>query len=244
MRGDPRHPSQPGHPSDPNGGDGFAGDAVGLIVARAPVPGESKTRLAAVVGADAAADLAAAALLDTLGVLCSTFATVHVSLTGDLSSAARGRELRDALARCEVSEQQGETFGRRLAHAHRAAGRGGRLVVQVGMDTPQLRPADLLDVVRAAGDDRTAVLGEAVDGGWWVLGLREPGLATALVDVPMSRPTTCADTEAALRARGAEVRRIGVLRDVDEVADAAAVALAAPRSRFAAAWRAVAGVPG
>lgn len=36
-----------------------------LVVAKSPVPGLAKTRLAATLGTDAAADIAAAALLDS-----------------------------------------------------------------------------------------------------------------------------------------------------------------------------------
>lgn len=211
--------------------------AIGLLVARAPVPGRAKTRLAAGVGPEPAADLAAAALLDTLEVLRGCFTTVHVSLTGDLREAARREELEAALMGCEVSEQAGDGFGARLARAHARAARDGRLVVQVGMDTPQLTPDLLGDVVAAAGAaDRTAVLGPADDGGWWVLALRAPALAGALVEVPMSTDTTCHDTRRALQDQGADVRPAAVLRDVDELADAAVVASAAPATRFARAW--------
>ena len=41
-----------------------------LVVAKAPVPGLAKTRLAAAVGDEAAADIAAAALLDTPAGRC------------------------------------------------------------------------------------------------------------------------------------------------------------------------------
>lgn len=215
-------------------------DAVGLLVARAPVPGRAKTRLAAGVGPSAAAGLAAAALLDTVETMQRRFATVHVSLTGDLRAAARREDLVDALERCEVSEQVGDGLGARLAHAHARAARDGRLVVQVGMDTPQLTARLLEEVVELAGDDPAgAVLGPADDGGWWVLALRDPSLADALVEVPMSTPATCQATRAALLDRGAVVRLAPALRDVDELADAAAVAAAAPGTRFAAAWRAL-----
>ena len=215
-------------------------DAVGLLVARAPVPGRAKTRLAAGVGPAAAADLAAAALLDTLEAMQTCFATVHVSLTGDLRTAARCEELMGALARCEVSEQVGDCFGARLVHAHARAARDGRVVVQVGMDTPQLTARLLEEVGEVAGDDPdVAVLGPADDGGWWVLALRDPSLAESLGEVAMSTATTCQDTRAALLDRGAVVRLAPALRDVDELADAAAVAEAAPGNRFAAAWRAL-----
>ncbi len=183
-----------------------AGDAIGLLVARAPVPGRAKTRLAATVGPDVAADLAAASLLDTIDALRATFRTVHVSMTGDLSQAARSEALSTALSGCEVSEQVGDDFADRLVHAHAQAARGGRLVVQVGMDTPQIDRRVLEQVVLTSGDERTAVLGAAEDGGWWVLALRDPTLAQALREVPMSTSSTGAETEQALRRRGAQVR--------------------------------------
>lgn len=212
-------------------------EAVGLVVAKAPVPGFAKTRLAAHVGDVVAAELAAAALLDTLDALREAFPTVHVSLTGELHGAVRGDEIAAALSRCEVSRQQGEDFAARLAHAHESAGGHDRLVVQVGMDTPQVTAGILREVVALAGDDRrAAVLGPATDGGWWVLALRDTSLASALRSVPMSRSDTAVLTERALAEAGASVRRCAELRDVDEVADAEAVAATARRTRFGAVW--------
>ena len=84
--------------------------------------------------------------------------------------------------------QRGDTFGERLARAHADAAGAGP-TVQIGMDTPQVTPADLGVIARAAyeGD---AVLGPATDGGWWVLALSDPAAARVLVDVEMSRPDT------------------------------------------------------
>jgi rSAM/selenodomain-associated transferase 1 len=209
-----------------------------LVVAKAPQSGRVKTRLGAHIGMDRAADLAAAALLDTLAAATDAVgaARCHLSLDGHLDHAVRGTELRHALAGWTVHPQGGGGFGARLADAHaRVAGP----VVQVGMDTPHLTPALLL---AAAGglDDHDAVLGPAEDGGWWVLGLRDPAGAAVLRGVPMSAPTTCADTRAALSAYGLVVGSTTTLRDVDEPADAEVVARLAPASRFARAWRRVA----
>lgn len=212
-------------------------DVVGLVVAKAPVPGLAKTRLAAVVGDRAAAELAAAALLDTVEVAAEAFSVVHVSLAGDLGGAVRREEISAALSRCEVSQQRGVALGERLGHAHASAGDGRRLVVQVGMDTPQVTVGLLHEVADLAGDDRrSAVLGPASDGGWWVLALRDPGLAAVLAAVPMSRADTGDLTRHALTQAGGCVRRAPTLRDVDEVADAEAAAREAPDSRFAAIW--------
>ena len=113
-----------------------------LVVAKAPVPGLAKTRIAADGRHDAAADLAAAALLDTLDTAVGSGMTVVVALTGDLDRAARADELRAVLAGLVVVPQVGTTFGERLAQAHLDAD-GGHGVVQVGMDSPQLRADDL-----------------------------------------------------------------------------------------------------
>ena len=212
-----------------------------LVVAKAPVAGLVKTRLGAVVGAAAAADLAAAALLDTIDAASAAVGPerCHLALSGDLSGATRGAELTDLLTGWTVTAQRGEGFAARLAAAHLDAGPGP--VAQVGMDTPQVT-ADDLDAVFTDLAAADAVLGPAGDGGWWVLGRRDPQAAQALASVAMSEPTTYADTWNALAARGQRMATTRLLRDVDTVDDAEAVAVAAPHTRFAQAWRLVAKV--
>jgi rSAM/selenodomain-associated transferase 1 len=203
-----------------------------LVVAKAPVPGQVKTRLGAHVGMSAAAELAAASLHDTVEAGSSTGWTCHLSLSGDLDAAVDGEALRLALSGWTIHPQLGRDLGARLADAHR---RTPGPVVQIGMDTPHVTAARLMDV--AAGlDDHDAVIGPAEDGGWWALALRNPVHARALEGVPMSTPTTGADTRAALEASGLSVTEGPVMRDVDTVADAEHVAQLAPESRFASVW--------
>ena len=86
-----------------------------LVVAKAPVPGLAKTRLAATVGEQAAADIAAAALLDTLDAVAATPVTRRVvAMTGDLDLACRAEEIRDRLGGFMVIEQRGDDFADRL----------------------------------------------------------------------------------------------------------------------------------
>lgn len=206
-----------------------------LVVAKAPVPGWAKTRLAAVVGDRTAAHLAAAALLDVVEAATSTLgaASCHLALAGDLAEGVRAAELQHALAGWTVRPQVEGDLGRRLADAHAALGPGP--VVQVGMDTPQLT-ADLLHRVLARLADHDAVLAPATDGGWWALALRDPDRAAALREVPMSTPTTYLDSRTALLTAGLRVADAPVLTDVDTAQDAVRVAAAAPRSRFARTW--------
>lgn len=208
-----------------------------LVVAKAPVPGLAKTRLAATLGERAAADIAAAALLDTLDAVVSATEVNHrvVAMTGDLSRACRAGEIRDRLTAFTVIEQRGDGFADRLANAHAdaAAVTGIWRVLQIGMDTPQVSAALLADCARRllAGP---ALLGMACDGGWWVLGVDDAAAAECLRGVPMSQPDTGAVTLAALENTGISVTLAEELHDVDTVDDIPSVRAACrSSSRFA-----------
>ncbi|WP_428338588.1 TIGR04282 family arsenosugar biosynthesis glycosyltransferase [Mycobacterium sp.] len=209
-----------------------------LVVAKAPVPGLAKTRLAATVGDGVAAEIAAAALLDTLDAVAAASVTARVvALTGDLSAAAKAREIADRLRAFTIIDQRGDDFADRLANAHLDAA-GSSPVLQIGMDTPQVT-ADLLTRCGRRLGEAPAVLGPARDGGWWALGLRTPAAAGCLRTVAMSQPDTATMTLAALRRDGLDVRILDELADVDVVGDIAAVRDAcASISRFAEVTRA------
>lgn len=213
--------------------------AVALVVAKAPVAGEVKTRLGAAVGPQRAADLAAAALLDTMASCVAAYGAerCHLSLAGDLATGARAEELVEAAQGWTVHVQRGDGFAARLVHAHRDAAAAGGPVVQVGMDTPQLDPAQLHHAAGLLTGPDEAVLGPAYDGGWWLLGVGGPHLLEHLAGVPMSTAETGRLTRAALERAGARVTETEVLRDVDEVDDADDVAASAPHTRFARGWR-------
>ncbi|MBE1500773.1 glycosyltransferase A (GT-A) superfamily protein (DUF2064 family) [Amycolatopsis lexingtonensis] len=216
-----------------------------LVVAKAPVPGLAKTRLCPPATPAQSAEIAAAALLDTLDAVCAVpGAAPVVALTGDLSAAARASEISRALRRTTVVPQRGRDFGARLANAHAdaAAVHAGLPVLQIGMDTPQVTPESLAAAaapVRHGGHD--SVLGPAADGGWWALGLAEPRHARVLASVPMSRDDTGERTLRALGGCGLRPATAARLSDVDTMADALEVAAACPDGRFARAVAAVGG---
>ena len=211
-----------------------------LILAKAPEPGRSKTRLAPVFGVEGAARLAAAALADTLAAVRATPGVRPVLvLDGVLSPStcpelAELAELVGLVDGLDVVPQVSGTHAVRIAAAFDAA-TGPALLI--GMDTPQVTPA-LLALDLAGPND--AWLGLAEDGGWWALGLRDPRVAGPALDaVPMSTPDTGRLQLARLRALGLQVADLPVLRDVDHPQDAEAVAALAPASRFAAQFRAL-----
>lgn len=205
-----------------------------LVVAKAPVPGLAKTRLCPPATPEEAADVAAAALLDTLdAVLRTPRVRPVVALTGDLDRGRRAAGIRAVLRRITVLPQRGASFADRLANAHADTHRlHGLPVFQIGMDTPQLTPLLLAESVGRL-DAHDAVLGPAADGGWWALGLNDPASAEHLRGVPMSRPDTGARTLLALGDRDTGV--LPVLSDVDDMTTAREVAASVPHTRFAAA---------
>lgn len=208
-----------------------------LIVAKAPVPGQAKTRLTKRFSPNEAAELAAAALLDTLDTALSVrSAPVVVAMTGDLSEAVAGEEISWRLRHTTVIGQRGGTFGERLQNAHCDSDEMIHgAVFQVGMDTPQVTAAQLRAALTAL-EATDCVLGPAADGGWWGLGLHGARGAHTLRGVPMSTAQTGAATRAALTAGGLRVTELPELSDVDHPEDIDDVARrCAPGSRFAAA---------
>jgi rSAM/selenodomain-associated transferase 1 len=194
-----------------------------IVIAKAPVAGRSKTRLSPPCTPAQAALLARAALQDTLEAVAATPAPRRVCVL----DGEPGPWLPDGF---EVLPQRGDGLDERLANAF--ADVGGPAVL-VGMDTPQVTPALLslaAELLMTPGAD--AVLGEAPDGGYWALGLHRPD-DRLLIGVPMSTSGTCAAQRERLRAHGLDVRELPLLRDVDDITDARAVASLAPGGRFA-----------
>jgi uncharacterized protein len=216
-------------------------DVTLVVIAKAPVAGQAKTRLAAAVGERAAADIAAATLLDTLDAVDATPVRARVvALTGDLDQASSGAEIGSRIADLHVVEQRGDDFSARLANAiaDAAATAGPRPVLLIASDTPQVT-ADLLTECAQALLRSDVVFGLARDGGWWVLGVTEPAMADCLHTIPTSRSDTGPATLEALRDKGLSVTLAAELSDVDTIDDVELVrAECAPDSRFARAIKA------
>jgi uncharacterized protein len=199
-----------------------------IVIAKEPVPGRVKTRLAPRLTPREAAEVAEAAIADTLAAVAAVDATRRVL-------ALDGRAGDWLPAGFDVVPQCRGGLGERLAGAFEAAG-GPALLV--GMDTPQLSPGLLRRSAAMLVEPRVdAVLGPAADGGYWAIGLRRPD-PRVFEGVPMSSARTGLAQRRRLAELGLRVAELPTLRDVDTYADARAVARLCPRSRFAAAFAA------
>ena len=121
--------------------------------------------------------------------------------------------------------QTSGTLGDRLDAAFTMVGAPALLV---GMDTPQLEPHDVDAAIAALGDPSCdAVLGPAVDGGYWAIGFARP-VRGAFRDVPMSTAETFRVQYQRLGTLGLRTTLLPVMRDVDDFGDALEVARLAP----------------
>lgn len=200
-----------------------------IVLAKEPLAGRVKTRLVPPLTYAAAAELAAAALSDTLLVVDRVPARERVLAFDGDAAGWRPSGWR------HVAQPGGGLDGR-IAAAFDSVGTGP--AVLVGMDTPQLRPTDLAGFDPSRYD---ACLGPAADGGYWTIGFADArNAAAAIRGVPMSSADTGAVQLRRLQEQGMRVQILDTLVDVDTIDAAAAVAELAPHTVFAAALAVVA----
>jgi rSAM/selenodomain-associated transferase 1 len=193
-----------------------------ILLAKQPEPGRVKTRLQARFSPVEAAELAAAALADTVDSVRSSRARHRfLAFDGDPTGWDDG---------FTVLRQPEGGLSDRLAAAFRDAmvQVPDEPVLLIGMDTPQVS-VDLLDRSWRGSD---AVLGLSEDGGFWAIGLRSVDPEAVFAGIPMSTDRTGAAQLARLGTLGLSVELLPPLRDIDEPADADHVADRFPLLRF------------
>lgn len=185
-----------------------------IVMVKEPLPGRAKTRLTPPLDPLEAARWAQASIEDTLAATRATQAA-RSTRTVVMLDGQPGPWLPSDV---EVIPQQGDGLAARLAHAFSCVS-GPALVI--GMDTPQVTPELLWP--DCGRDGVPAVMGPALDGGFWGLGMLEPD-PSVFHDVPMSRSDTGAHQWATLTQRCPGARLLPSLRDLDTLDDASAIA--------------------
>jgi rSAM/selenodomain-associated transferase 1 len=199
-----------------------------IVLTKPPGPGRVKTRLCPPLTPRQAADVAEAAIRDTL----ATVSAVQGARPVVVLDGAPGPWLPHGM---RILPQRGRTLDERIDAAFADV---GPPAILIGMDTPQVSEKLIRQAVATMSRPGVdAVIGPAEDGGWWIAGLRAPhrGLFTG---VRTSTPDTFREQHERMSACGLRVLTLPALRDVDTIDDAIDVALSAPRSRFATALRA------
>ena len=193
-----------------------------MMICKQPIAGRVKTRLHPDVSYQAAAELAAASIQDTISVMHQVHASRRVLLFDGTTLPAGTDDF-------ELMPQVSGDLDERLAAAFDAS--TGPTVL-IGMDTPQLTAADLAPAFEAWHQHIDAWFGAASDGGFWALGMREPR-GDLIRGVAMSLDDTGSVQFQRLRDAGLTVGLLPRLTDVDTYTDAVTVAAHAPSTRFA-----------
>ena len=195
-----------------------AAHAAVAIMAKAPVAGLAKTRLAPAIGAKAAARAQRHFTLQTLCVARQAgLGPVRLWCAPDTTH----RFFRAVARNSDVEQlpQAAGDLGARLRQAmaqHFAAAPGMPLLI-VGTDCPVLAPGHLQQAAQALST-HDAVLIPATDGGYVLIGLRRP-LPQVFDAVAWSTAQVLAQTRERLQAAGATWQELAPLWDVDEPAD-------------------------
>lgn len=188
-----------------------------LILAKAPVAGQVKTRLCPPLTPDEAASLHGSLVLDLLERSQSLKGYDRI-LVGTPSSYHPFFRAMAARFKIPVWDQTGDDLGARMASAfNKAFEQPYRSVVVIGTDIPGIDPPLLMAADKSL-QNHDVVLGPAADGGYYLLGLRAP-LPELFDDVPWSTDQVYERTKAKIQALGLSLKILPELRDLDTVED-------------------------
>jgi rSAM/selenodomain-associated transferase 1 len=197
-----------------------------MIAARAPNPGETKTRLGAVIGMEAAAELYRAFLRDLAATFdCNSgdrawdLAWTHSPPEVDFRAELRAMTGREAPAVTVFVPQNGPDWGARQANLLRwGFQRRYERVVLMASDSPQLARGHIEDAFRQL-ERHDVVLGRVRDGGYYLVGM--VGYHDVLTGVPMSTTSAADGVVQAAANQGLTVGETEPAFDIDEAPDLA-----------------------
>lgn len=196
-----------------------------ILMSRIPQPGATKTRLEGFLSPLQCAEFHQACLYDEIQVLNQLGWPTYFCFTGEpgtgkLSASdleiACGLPLGLLSGWCLV-EQMGENLGARMQNALCQVLIKQPTAMVIGSDMPWLRIEQLREASRQL-QNNDVVIGPALDGGYYLLGLKsmEPVL---FADVPWGSDQVLSLTEEKLTEKGLNYSLLAVEQDLDTKAD-------------------------
>jgi rSAM/selenodomain-associated transferase 1 len=181
-----------------------------IVFVKAPRSGAVKTRLAATIGAREAC-AAYQRLVETLLRHLADLENVELRFTPDDASSEVNHWARSLW---RVAAQGSGDLGCRLDQAFRHAfNEGAKRAVIIGSDCPDVRGEDI-QAAWTALLSHDVVLGAATDGGYWLIGLREPQ-PELFAGIPWSTGEVLRQTLDRCRITGLKTHLLRKLSDVD-----------------------------
>jgi rSAM/selenodomain-associated transferase 1 len=188
-----------------------------LVFAKAPIPGKAKTRLIPALGMEGAAELHAQLVLQTLDRICKPGGTpVELWCTPTLEH--------DFFRACaseydlQLKSQRGEDLGARMYSAFESTLTTCSWAILLGTDCPDLNYSDIQKAIELLHNGNDAVIGPAHDGGYYLLGLRQP-LRKLFADLPWGTDKVWDVTRKHLERLGCRYATLRVQHDLDRPED-------------------------
>lgn len=186
-----------------------------LVVAKKPIPGVAKTRLCPPLNPEHAAELYGCFLQDTLNLMRKVS---NVRLGIAYLPVGEEAYFRNIAPEMALIPQRGNSLGERLDNLlTEVLGDRVKKAVVIGSDSPNL-PVEYLAQAFELLTDNPVVLGPAEDGGYYLVGMKEPH-PDLLRRVQMSTLQVLEDTIKIAEATGVGYSLLPVWYDVDTMTD-------------------------
>ena len=193
-----------------------------ILLAKAPIPGQVKTRLCPPLTGKEAASLYACLLEDTAAEM-ARLRRVHLYLFFS-PPGSEGFFRRDPFSVFEPIPQSGGNLGERMANAFRTAfGRGFARAVLVGADCPVLSAPLVRAAFRELSSSAGAVFGPSDDGGFYLIALSS-NVPSLFRGVDWGTASVLSEVSLRCRAAGIPYALLPPGFDIDTVDDVTALA--------------------
>lgn len=193
-----------------------------VIFAKAPIPGQVKTRLCPPLTPDEAATLHGSFVIDTLERTKTAVSKLKLPLDRYLACSPSAThvffKIMEERQGVKLLDQVGDNLGTRMNQAFQTLfAQGYRQVILMGTDVPTL-PLEYMKQAFTSLENHDLVLGPAFDGGYYLIGLKR--MAPELFsDIPWSTDQVLSLTQKNAEGIGLKAFLISPWRDVDTLAD-------------------------
>jgi len=188
-------------------------DTALLVFARAPVPGQAKTRLVPALGQAGAAELHARMVRHTLK-------NAVAAGVGPVTLWCMPDDKHPFFAECarnfnvSLHLQQGNNLGQCMAHALETSLRNFRHMMLIGTDCPALGPDILRNVAQRLRTNVSVVFVPAEDGGYTLIGVRD-GVPSIFDNITWGSDSVMEHTRSQLRSQQLDWHELPPMLDID-----------------------------
>jgi len=180
-----------------------------IVFLRVPELGKVKTRLAATLGDDRALAIYQQLTAMTMDVIQESTADILLFYYPEVPP--------EVPYAGHAYQQMGSDLGEKIAHAFSQAFLAHDHVLIVGTDCPYLTPKEI-DQAFLALERSEVVIGPAIDGGYYLLGLSSP-TPSLFMNIDWSTDQVLSQTVAKARSMGFSFELLNELSDIDNEED-------------------------